>query len=114
MCCLSRSRCPSRTLNHLTDRIRSRRKQHRSRWRRLDPGRQELLVLADLRNGDTDTRLAAGFAVGVPAAWRYVQEAVAVLAAAADDPATAMRRIRLPAYAICDGTLIPIDRVADQ
>lgn len=25
-----------------------------------------------------------------------------------------MRRIRLPAYAILDGTLIPIDRVAEQ
>ncbi|MER5333771.1 transposase family protein [Micromonospora sp. NPDC002717] len=104
----------SRTLNHLADRIRSRRKQHRSRWRRLDPGRQALLVLAHLRNGDTYTRLAAGFAVGVATAWRYVQEAVALLTASADDLAAAMQRIRLLAYAILDGTLIPIDRVADQ
>ncbi|MGW0503428.1 transposase family protein [Micromonospora sp. NPDC003241] len=104
----------SRTLNHLADRIRSYRNQRRSRWRRLDAGRQALLALAHLRNGDTYTRLAAGFAVGVSTAWRYVQEAIALLAATADDLTTAMDRIRRLAYAILDGTLIPIDRVADQ
>ncbi|MEV0605885.1 transposase family protein [Polymorphospora rubra] len=104
----------NRTLNHLADRIRSHRNQHRSRWRRLDAGRQALLALAHLRNGDTYTRLAAGFEVGVSTAWRYVQEAIALLATAADDLDTAMNRIRRLAYAILDGTLIPIDRVADQ
>src|SRR5690242_16623932 len=104
----------SRTLNHLADRIRSHRKQRRSRWRRLGPGRQALLALAHLRNGDTYTRLAGGFEIGVATAWRYVREAVDLLAATADNLATAMRRIRRLAYAILDGTLIPIDRVADQ
>ncbi|MER5334283.1 transposase family protein [Micromonospora sp. NPDC002717] len=104
----------SRTLNHLADRIRSHRNQRRSRWRRLDAGRQALLALAHLRNGDTYTRLAAGFEIGVSTAWRYVQEAVALLATAADELDTAMDRIRRLAYAILDGTLIPIDRVADQ
>ena len=104
----------SRTLNHLADLIRQHRTQRRSRWRRLDPGRQALLALAHLRNGDTYTRLAAGFAVGVATAWRYVQEAIVLLAAVAEDLATAMQRIRQLAYAILDGTLIPIDRVADQ
>ena len=85
-----------------------------SSWRRLDAGRQALLALAHLLNGDTYTRLAAGFAVGVTTAWRYVLEAIALLAAAADDLATAMDRIRRLAYAILDGTLIPVDRVADQ
>ncbi|NYF58572.1 hypothetical protein HDA35_004403 [Micromonospora purpureochromogenes] len=37
-----------------------------------------------------------------------------LLAAVAEDLATAMRRIRQLAYAILDGTLISIDRVADQ
>lgn len=78
------------------------------------PRRQALLALAHLRNGDTYTRLAAGFEIGVATAWRYVQEAIALLATAADDLATAMERIRRLAYAILDGTLIPIDRVADQ
>jgi hypothetical protein len=50
----------------------------------------------------------------VSTAWRYVQEAMALLSATADDLDTAMRRIQLLAYAILDGTLIPIDRVADQ
>ena len=104
----------SRTLNHLADRIRSHRNQRRSRWRRLDAGRQALLALAHLRTGGTYTRLAAGFQIGVSTAWRYVQEAIALLAQAADDLATAMPRIRRLAYAILDGTLIPIDRVAEQ
>ncbi|TDC00145.1 IS5/IS1182 family transposase [Micromonospora fluostatini] len=104
----------SRTLNHLADRIRQHRNQRRSRWRRLDPGRQALLALAHLHNGDTYTRLAAGFDVSIATAWRYVQEAIALLAAAADTLTTAMDRIRRLAYAILDGTLIPIDRVANQ
>lgn len=104
----------SRTLNHLADLIRARRNQHRSRRRRLDPGRQALLALAHLRNGDACTRLAAGFAVGVATVWRYVQEAIVLLAAVAEDLAAAMRRIWQLAYAMLDGTLIPIDRVADQ
>jgi hypothetical protein len=104
----------TRSLNHLAGLIRRHRAQRRSRWRRLDPGRQALLVLAHLRNGDTVTRLACGFEIGVATAWRYVREAIDLLAATADDLNTAMARIRLLAYAILDGTLIPIDRVADQ
>jgi hypothetical protein len=104
----------TRTLNHLAGLIRRHREQRRSRWRRLDPARQALLALAHLRNGDTYTRLAHGFEIGVSTAWRYVRKAVDLLAAAADDLATAMGRIRTLAYAILDGTLIPIDRVADQ
>ncbi len=104
----------SRTLNHLADRIRGHRQQRKSRWRRLTPGRQALLALAHLRNGDTYTRLAAGFEIGVATAWRYVQEAIALLSATADDLETATRRIRALAYAILDGTPIPTDRVADQ
>jgi hypothetical protein len=104
----------TRTLNHLAGLIRRHRSQRRSRWRRLDPGRQALLALAHLRNGDTYIRLACGFEIGVTTAWRYVREAVDLLAATADDLETAMKRIRLLAYAILDGTLIPIDRVRDQ
>lgn len=45
---------------------------------------------------------------------KRVREAIDLLAATADDLTTAMARIRLLAYAILDGPLIPIDRVADQ
>jgi hypothetical protein len=69
----------SPTLNHLADRIRSHRQQRKSRWRRLNSGRQALLALAHLRNGDTYTRLAAGFEIGIATAWRYVREAIALL-----------------------------------
>ncbi|GLW22828.1 hypothetical protein Mame01_28710 [Microbispora amethystogenes] len=101
----------NRTLARLAELIRARR---RSRWRRLKPGQQALLVLAHLRNGGTYARLAAGFAIGTTTAWRYARESVDLLAALADDvQAAALRAARL-AYAILDGTLIPIDRVADQ
>jgi DDE superfamily endonuclease len=104
----------TRSLNHLAGLIRAHRAQRRSRWRRLDPGPQALLALAHLRNGDTLTRLACGFEVGVATAWRYIREAIDLLAATAHDLDAAMARIALLAYAILDGTLIPIDRVADQ
>ncbi len=54
----------NRTLSHLAGLIRAHRHQQRSHWRRLNPGRQALLALAHLRNGDPFTRLAAGFGVG--------------------------------------------------
>jgi hypothetical protein len=59
----------SRTLNHLADLICAERTR-RGRWRRLDAGRQALLALAHLRNGDTIARLACGFEVSVTTAWR--------------------------------------------
>jgi hypothetical protein len=84
--------------------IRAHRHRLRSRWRRLDPARQALLVLAHLRNGDTCARLAAGFGVGVATAGRYVREAVDLLAATAPPLDQAMRTIRGPAFVILDGT----------
>jgi hypothetical protein len=99
------------TLTRLADLIRA---ERRSRWRRLDPARQALLVLAHLRNGDTYARLAAGFAIGTTTAWRYIREAVDLLATLADDVHTAVKRASRLAYTILDGTLIPIDRLADD
>ena len=97
----------NRALARLSDLIRVRRAERRSRWRRLNPGQQALLVLAHLRSGDTYARLAARFAIGTTTAWRYVRESVGLLAALADDvQAAALRAARL-AYAILDGTLIP-------
>lgn len=104
----------NRTLTQLSDLIRQRRNQLRSRWRRLEPGRQALLVLAHLGNGDTCARLAAGFAIATSTAGRYVREAIDLLAALADDVGAAGQRAAPLAYAILADTLIPIDRVADQ
>jgi len=73
----------TRSLVHLSELLRAHRHQLGSRWRRLDAGRQALLVLAHLRNGDTYTRLATGFGVGLATVHRYVREAVDLLAAQA-------------------------------
>ena len=62
----------SRTLNYAAGIIRRHRKAIGSCWRKLNPGRQALLVLARLRKGETFAELAAGFGVGVTTAWRYV------------------------------------------
>ncbi|MFI6184208.1 transposase family protein [Nonomuraea sp. NPDC051191] len=94
--------------------LRAQQAKRRSRWRRLDAFRQALLVLAHLRNGDTYARLAAGFASGTSTAWRYVREAVDLLAILADHVHAAVLRAGRLAYAILDGTLIPIDRLADE
>ncbi|MDQ2587971.1 transposase family protein [Saccharothrix yanglingensis] len=83
-----------------------------TRWRRLDPGRQALLVLAHLRCGDTCTRLAAGFGIGLATVCRYIHEAVELLAALAPDLADAAYVAARKAYVILDGTLLRIDRVA--
>src|SRR5580700_6405869 len=65
------------TLDYTAGIIRRHRKQIGSPWRKLNPGRQALLVLAYLRKGETFAELAAGFGVGTATAWRYVTEAVA-------------------------------------
>ncbi|MEV4284047.1 transposase family protein [Nonomuraea bangladeshensis] len=102
------------TLTRLAALIRAQRAARRCRWRRLDPSRQALLILAHLRNGDTYARLAAGFHVGTSTAWRYVREAADLLATLADDVHAAVLRAGRLAYTILDGTLIPIDRLADE
>jgi Helix-turn-helix of DDE superfamily endonuclease len=83
------------------------------RWRRLSPGRQALLVLAHLRNGDTYSRLAAGFGIGVATVFRYIGEAVDLLATRAPTLTAALRQLTWSdrPLAILDGTLIPTDRL---
>ncbi len=83
-----------------------------TRWRRLSPGRQALLTLAHLRNGHPYAHLAAGFGIGTTTACRYVAEAVELLAALAPTLAAAARTASTKAFALLDGTLLPIDRIA--
>jgi hypothetical protein len=94
--------------------IRRHRKSIGSRWPKLNPGQQAMLVLAYLRKGETFAELAAGSGVGVTTAWRYVEETVALLAARAPKLRTAIRDAAKAghAYVVLDGTLIPVDRVA--
>jgi hypothetical protein len=100
------------SLTHLSDLLRSSRAAAGTRWRRLDCGRQALLVLAHLRNGDTYQRLAAGFGIGVATVYRYIREALDLLAATAPTLHQNVYRASRLIYLICDGTLIPIDRIA--
>jgi DDE superfamily endonuclease/Helix-turn-helix of DDE superfamily endonuclease len=102
------------TLDYLAGVVRRHRKKIGSCWRRLNPGRQALLVLVHLRKGEAFAALAAGFGVGTSTAWRYVQEAVALLAARAPklDAALGAAKKAGHAFVVIDGTLISIDRVA--
>jgi hypothetical protein len=103
-----------KTLNYAAGIIRRHLKAIGSRWRKLSPGRQALLVLAYLKKGETFAQLAAGFGIGGTTAWRYVNETVELLAARAPKLGKAVRDAKSAghAYVILDGTLIPIDRVA--
>jgi hypothetical protein len=104
----------SRTLTYVSGIIRRYRSAAGSRWQKLNPAKQALLVLAYLRKGETFAELAAGFAVGTTTAWRYVNETVALLAARAPKLRKAIGDAKKKghAYVVVDGTLIPIDRVA--
>ena len=100
-------------LSHLAGLLRTHRALLRSRWRKLSPDRQALLVLAHLRNGDTYARLAEGFGVGVATVYRYVREAVELLAARAPTLVAALWRLAHNGHqlGLLDGTLVPIDRL---
>ncbi|MFE2584883.1 transposase family protein [Streptomyces sp. NPDC059378] len=100
------------SLRFLARQLSTRHREQGTRWRRLPAGRQALLVLAHLRCGDTYARLAAGFEVGIATVYRYVAEAVEVLAALAPDLRTAACTASTKAFVILDGTLLPIDRIA--
>jgi len=73
----------NRTQQVLADALRHHRAAMGSRWRRLPPGQQALLVLAHLRKGETYTALAGGFGVSTTTVFRYIREGVDVLAAVA-------------------------------
>jgi hypothetical protein len=73
----------SATLRYLSGLLATRRRDHGTRWRRLGTDRQTLLVLAHMRCGHTYAQPAAGLGVGLATVYRYISEAVGVLAALA-------------------------------
>jgi hypothetical protein len=83
------------TLDYTAGIIRRHRKQIRSPRRKLNPGRQALLVLASLRKGET----FAEFGISTATAWRYVTETVALLAARAQMMRQALRDAARAGYA---------------
>ncbi|MEU7481182.1 transposase family protein [Lentzea sp. NPDC042327] len=103
-----------RTLRYVSSLIRARRRELGSRWRRLDPAQQALLVLVHLRKGEPFAEVGAGFGVSATTCWRYVHETVELLAARSPKLRQALRTAKRQgwAYVVLDGTLIPIDRIA--
>ena len=95
----------------VADALRRRRVQVGTRWRRLSAGRQALLVLAHLRKGETYTDLATGFQIGTTTVFRYIREALDVLATLAPSLPEAITTAQAKAFVILDGTLLAIDRV---
>jgi len=102
------------TLSFVAGIIRRHRASIGSLRRKLNPGRQALLVLVHLRKGEPFTQVAGGFGVGTATAWRYVNETVALLAARAPKLRRAVRDAKkagIP-FAVLDGTPVKTDRVA--
>ncbi len=104
----------AQTLSYVAGVIRRHRASTGSRWRKLSPAQQALLVLAYLRKGETFAELAAGFGIGTATAWRYVTETAGLLTARSPKLHKALREASQAghAYMVIDGTLIPADRVA--
>jgi len=101
----------SRALGLLADALRAHRNQRATRWRKLSAGRQALLVVAYLRKGETYADLACGFEIGTSTVYRYVREALALLAAMAPTLEQAIEVASRKAFVIVDGSLLRIDRV---
>lgn len=78
------------------------------------PRQHALLVLVHLRKGETLAEAAAGFGVGIATAWRYVREAISLLARSSPRLDAVLRAAKRAGYPqlVLDGTLIAIDRVA--
>ena len=63
---------------------------------------------------DTYARLAAGFDIGLATVYRYIRKALDLLAAQAPDLERVVREAARLWYLILDGTLVRIDRLADD
>jgi hypothetical protein len=104
---------PREYVSYLAGLIWRRRRVVGSRWRRLSPGRQALLVLVHLFKNEPFEQVAAGFKVGTSTAWRYVQEGVELLAGQAPSLVEALWQQAWSGsnFVFVDGTVVPIDRV---
>jgi hypothetical protein len=79
------------TLNYVAGVIGRDRKQRRSRWRRLNPGQEVLMVLVYLRKGEALSEVGAGFGVSTTTCWRRVGDTVGLLAERAPRLRAALR-----------------------
>jgi hypothetical protein len=93
----------SRALGVLSDALRAQRSQRRTRRRKLPAGPQALLVVAYLRKGETYADLACGFSIGTSTVYRYIREALDLLAALAPTLEQAIEVAARKAFVILDG-----------
>jgi hypothetical protein len=84
----------------------------RKRTRALTSFRQALFALVWFRKREDLTVLGAGFGISRATAYRYRDEAVAVLAAQAPDLTDALHRVRQDGWShvILDGKIVDTDR----
>jgi len=77
--------------------------------------RQALMVLVWFRKGEDKALLGAGFGVSRATAYRYVAEAITVLAVQVPDLHSALRRVADEGWShvILDGKLFVTDRLAE-
>lgn len=68
--------------------------------------------MAPLRCRHTYAQLTARFGIGTTTAYRYISEAVDVLASLAPNLDEAMKTASTKPFVILDGTLLPNDRIA--
>ncbi|MER7009556.1 transposase family protein, partial [Dactylosporangium sp. NPDC000555] len=108
---------PRELVRHVAGLLRAERRLRGTRrgTRRLTCFYQALLVLVWFRKGEDKTTLGAGFGVSRATAYRYVAEAVTVLAVQTPDLHTALRRVAAEGWShvILDGKLFDTDRLAE-
>jgi len=101
-----------RTIDLVADRIRQRRNRMRSVWRKAEPGKQAVIVLAVLRHDQRLADMAGGNQVGESTVRRWVKEVVKLLAARAPRLDRALKKIARSGgvVVLLDGTLIRTHR----
>ena len=97
-------------LRMLAEALRRRHRELGTTWRRLDPGRQAMLVLAHLRKGETCRDLAVGFAVGTTTVYRRLREGARRARRAGPTLDQAFTVAAMKVFVTLDGTLLRIDR----
>ncbi|MCX4844613.1 transposase family protein [Streptomyces sp. NBC_00893] len=101
-----------RTIDLVADLIRQRRNRMRSVWRKAEPGKQAVIVLAVLRHDQRLADMAGGNGVGESTVRRWVKEVVKLLAARAPRLDRACKKIARGGgvVVLLDGTLIRTHR----
>lgn len=97
-----------RTINFLADLIRARRKQLGTRWRKVSPGTQAVIVLAVLRHDQRLADMAGGNDVSASTVRRWLLEVIDLLSARAPRLDRALKKIAGQGgeVVLIDGTLV--------